>query len=436
MNQLKYFIKTYGCQMNVHDSERMAGILESMGYSPCDLEEEADIILLNTCSVREKADHKLFTKLGRIALLKKEKEDLVVGVCGCIAQKEAEEIFKKVPFVNLVVGPRAVSQLHRLLDDFHETGERQICIDLPKDFEKDQAFVRSSSHQGFVTAMEGCNKFCTYCIVPYTRGREISRPAEMILNEVKNLAAEGYREIHLLGQNVNAYHDKISDIEFSELLERVSDIEGIKRIRFITSHPRHLTEDIVKVMAERDNICNAIHLPPQSGSSQVLQAMNRRYSREEYLGKIDLLKSYMPDIALSGDIIVGFPGETAEDFAETMSLLEQVRFASLFSFVYSVRPGTKAEKMEDNVSLQEKLDRLHQLQELQSRIQYKKHQEMIGTIQNVLFDGKSAKRDGQLIGRTEGNLVVNIIADESLIGEIRQVEIVDAGPHHLRAEIK
>ena len=436
MNQLKYFIKTYGCQMNVHDSERMAGILESMGYCVTENEEEADIILINTCSVREKADNKLFTKLGRLVKLKEAKEDLVIGVCGCIAQKEAENIFKRAPHVSLVMGPRAVFQLHRLLDDYHETGEKQICIDLPQDFEKDQAFIRNSSIQGFVTAMEGCNKFCTYCIVPYTRGREISRPAEMILNEVKELAFNSYKEIHLLGQNVNAYHDKLSDIEFSELLERVSDVEGIKRVRFITSHPRHLTEDIVKVMAERGNICNAIHLPPQSGSTAVLKAMNRRYTRQEYLGKIEMLKNYMPDIALSGDVIVGFPGETEEDFLETMSLLEEVRYASLFSFVYSVRPGTKAEKMEDNVSLKEKLDRLHRLQELQSRIQLEKHQEMIGTMQKVLFDGKSAKKENQLVGRTEGNLVVNMEGDDKLIGEIRLVEIVDAGPHHLRAEIK
>lgn len=428
----RYFIKTYGCQMNVHDSERMAGLLESMGYEQAGDELQANLILINTCSVREKADQKLFTKLGRMGKLKERNQDLVLGVCGCIAQRDAEQIFKRTPFVDLVLGPRAVARLPRMIEDYMETGEQQICTDLPNEFDRHTAFVRKSSVLGYVTVMEGCNKFCSFCIVPYTRGREISKPIDFIIEEVQTLADSGYKEVHLLGQNVNAYFDKDTRVNFAELLRRVSDIEGIERIRFVTSHPNHLSEEIIGVMAERENICKAIHLPPQSGSDKILKLMKRRYTLAEYLDTVDLLKRHMKNISLSGDIIVGFPGETEDDFRQTLDLLEEVEFASLFSFVFSSRPGTKAEQLADDVPPATKLERLHRLQELQSSIQFRHHKEMIGTEQLVLLDGVNPKKEGQLIGRTEGNLVVNVEAPDEYVGHLLKVSITDAGPHSLQ----
>lgn len=434
MNAPKYFIQTYGCQMNVHDSERMAGMLESMGYLPVQSEEDANFILLNTCSIREKADHKLFTKLGRLSELKNGSGELVIAVAGCIAQRAAKEILQRAPFVDLVLGPRAVPQLPRMIEDYFDSGEKQICTDLPKDFDQPRAFVRTSSVVGYVTVMEGCNKYCSYCIVPFTRGHEVSKPVDMVLQEVQDLADNGYKEIHLLGQNVNAYDYKPAGVDFAQLLHLVADVDGIERIRFITSHPNHLKEGIARAMAERDNICKAVHLPPQSGNTRILKEMRRRYTREEYLDTVHMLRDYMPDIALSGDFIVGFPGETDEEFEDTMSLLEEVRFASLFSFLFSPRPGTKAENFPDDVPYRVKQNRLHRLQELQSSIQLEIHKQLVGTEQKVLFDGKSAKYDGQITGRTEGFQVVNVEAPEGCIGRILPVKITYAGPHSLKAE--
>lgn len=434
MDTLKYFIKTYGCQMNVHDSERMAGQLEGMGYQATADEANADIILLNTCSVREKADQKLFTKLGRLQQLKSQKPDLILGVCGCIAQREAEGIFSRAPFVDLVLGPRAVPLLSRMIADHLDSGSQQICTEMPKEFDRDLAFVRQSSVVGYVTIMEGCNKFCSFCIVPYTRGREVSRPVDLVLAEVRDLVAQGYREVHLLGQNVNAYHDRDADITFAQLLDQVARIEGVLRIRFVTSHPNHLGEDIAQVMAAHAAICKSVHLPPQSGSDRILALMRRRYSRSEYLGTVTMLKKYMKSIALSGDVIVGFPGETEDDFKETLSLIDEVGYASLYSFVFSPRPGTKAEELPDDIAPEVKLERLHRLQERQSAIQYQVHRRMVGTEQMVLFDGRNPKREGQLVGRTEGNLVVNMEAPDGCIGRLLPVRIIDAGPHSLTAE--
>jgi len=427
-----FYIKTYGCQMNVHDSERMSGMLTAMGYQQTDDDTEAAIILFNTCSIREKADQKLFSDLGRVAKIKNNNEDLIIGVCGCIAQRMAEDLFKRSPEVDLVLGPRAVPRLPRMIQDHLDTGEQQICTEMPKDFDDNRVYKRLSSVIGYVTVMEGCNKYCTYCIVPFTRGHEVSKPLHMIQEEVSQLVDQGYCEIQLLGQNVNAYKDKASGTSFADLLAHVSDIPGVERIRFVTSHPNHLTEDIVQVMAERENICKSLHLPPQSGSTEVLAAMKRRYSREEFIETVDMLRRYMPDIALSGDIIVGFPGETESDFAMTMSLLEEVQFTSLFSFIFSPRPGTKAEHMEDTVPYDVKLARLQRLQQYQSDVQFKFHRRLVGTTQKVLFDGHSAKNEGQVTGRTEGNHVVNVEGEAGIIGRILPVDITYAGPHSLR----
>lgn len=430
-----YYIKTFGCQMNVHDSERMAGILNSMGYHQAADETEASIILFNTCSIREKAEQKLFSDLGRTIRLKNRNPDVIIGVCGCIAQRLAEELFAKIREVDIVLGPRAVPRLGELIKEHLVTGEKQICTEMPKSFDEQRAYARNSSVVGYLTIMEGCNKYCSYCIVPFTRGHEVSKPVDMVLAEVRDMVAEGIQEVQLLGQNVNAYNDKESGTTFSGLLERVSEIPGVARIRFVTSHPNHLTEDIVKVMADRDSICNAIHLPPQSGSTSILKAMRRRYSREEFMQTIDLLRSYMPEIAISGDIIVGFPGETEEDFEQTMSMLAEVEFASLFSFVFSPRPGTKAADMKDDVPYAVKLARLQRLQEFQGAVQLSHHRRLAGQTLDVLFDGRSAKVEGQLTGRTEGNHVVNAIAPEGCVGRIMPVQIVSAGPHSLIGEL-
>jgi tRNA-2-methylthio-N6-dimethylallyladenosine synthase len=384
--------------------------------------------------VREKADQKLFTKLGRLAELKERRPEIIVGVCGCIAQREAEGIFARARHVDLVLGPRAVPRLARMIGDHLETGAQQICTEMPKEFDRTLAFVRHSGVVGYVTIMEGCNKFCSFCIVPYTRGREVSKPVGLVLEEVRGLAQQGFPEVQLLGQNVNAYHDREAGVSFADLLERVAAIEGIERVRFVTSHPNHLGEDIARVMAERDNICKSVHLPPQSGSDRILGAMRRRYSRAEYMGTVNMLKKHMKSIALSGDVIVGFPGETEDDFKETLSMIEEVGYASLFSFVFSPRPGTRAEEMADDVPAEVKLERLHRLQARQSAIQYEVHRRMVGTEQKVLFDGRNPKREGQLVGRTEGNLVVNIEAPDGCIGRLLPVQIIDAGPHSLTAE--
>jgi tRNA-2-methylthio-N6-dimethylallyladenosine synthase len=435
MTTRRYFIKTYGCQMNVHDSERMAGMLEAEGYLPAESVDDADLVLLNTCSVRDKADHKLFTMLGTLKDFKEGKENPILAVAGCIAQRASEEIMARAPHVDAIIGPGSIPEFKEMISEFGQTGKRQVRIETVTEFDGYDAVVRSSPTVAFVTIMEGCNKFCSYCVVPYTRGREMSKPSGQILSEVNKAVASGYTEIQLLGQNVNAYQDKAAAMTFVDLLAKVSDIGGIERIRFITSHPRHLDEGIVKMMSERANICNAIHLPPQSGSSVVLKRMNRRYGAEDYLEKIALLRRYMPEIAISADIIVGFSGETEEDFQMTMDMLRQVHFAFLFSFAYSPRPGTKAFDFEDDVSKEIKLDRLHRLQELQAQIQKEDNQKLVGKTIPVLFDGGISRKRAELVGRSEGNFVVNVDAPKSYIGKIVNVKVTAASQYSFKGEL-
>lgn len=435
MSVFRYYIHTFGCQMNVHDSEEMAGLMESIGLLPAKSEEEADIILLNTCSVRDKADQKLFTKLGRVGKLKETKPDLLISVCGCIAQRDGEALLKRAPFVDLVLGTRSIARLPVLIQEVRETGVGKCCISMDGGFAEFEIFRRSSKAIAYVTIMEGCNNFCSYCIVPFVRGREISRSAVSIIDEVEKLAGAGYLEVHLLGQNVNSYYDSGKDFTFSRLLRSVARVSGIERIRFITSHPKDFSEEIVAAMAEEGNICNAIHLPPQSGSNKVLEAMNRKYSREQYLEKIQILKRYLKSVALSGDFIVGFPGETDSDFEQTLSLVEEVEFAQLFTFIYSPRPGTKAADLDDDIPREKKVERLIRLQELQNSIQLRKNSEKIGSEEIVLIDGFAAKGGGQKSARTEGNVVVNMEAPDELIGKIVPVVITGAGVHSLRGDL-
>ena len=433
----RYHIHTFGCQMNVHDSEQLAGELETIGFLPAESEEDADITLLNTCSVRDKADHKLFTKLGRVALIKRSKPELIIGVCGCIAQRDGEAIFKRAPFVNLVLGTRAVERLPILLNELKQVrgqrreGGRVSFLGQADEIEEGSVFVRGSSVIAYVTITEGCNNFCSYCIVPFVRGREVSRPAAKIVAEVRRLSERGYMEIHLLGQNVNSYSDDASGTDFASLLDSVAGVEGIDRIRFITSHPKDFSEAIAEVMARHDNICNAIHLPPQSGSDKILKMMKRHYTRSQYLEKILYLKRYLNNVRLSGDMIVGFPGESEKDFTASLDLVSTVRFSQLFTFIYSPRPGTAAAQLPDDVAREAKVSRLQRLQRLQGEIQLQEHRGMVGRIVQVLIDGDSARGGGQLCGRTEGNIVVNVDGPPELIGKMVPVEITDAGVHSL-----
>ena len=429
--------------MNVHDSEHLAGLLESLGYLPASEEAEADIILLNTCSVREKAEQKLYSRLGRVGELKLAKPGLVVCVCGCTAQREGKAIFRRAPFVDVVLGTRAVARLPVVLRELLERREsgrsagecRRDCIELSTEIGEGAVYVRSSAAAAYVTIMEGCDNYCSYCIVPFVRGREVSRSSVRILDEVRGLAAQGYREIHLLGQNVNSYFDTAAEVSFAELLGRVSGVGGIRRIRFITSHPKDFTEEIVAAMAACDNICNAIHLPPQSGSDRILKAMNRGYTRKRYLEAIDILKHNLKSVCVSGDVIAGFPGENDSDFKQTLDLIRAVGFSQLFTFIYSPRPGTAAECLVDDVPREVKIDRLRRLQELQNSIQLERHRKMIGSEEEVLIEGESARGAGQATGRTEGNTIVNIEACAEPAGSIVRVSITDAGVHSLKGRI-
>jgi tRNA-2-methylthio-N6-dimethylallyladenosine synthase len=434
----RYYIHTFGCQMNVHDSEQLAGVLESLGYRRARDEREADIILLNTCSVREKADQKLFTKLGRVGALKRSLPELIVVVCGCIAQRDGERLFERAPFLDIVLGTRAISRLPILLQELRQRREAGgggvSFVEIADGLGDPTVFVRGSRVVSYVTIMQGCDNFCSYCIVPYVRGREASRPADDIVEEVGRLAQDGFVEVQLLGQNVNSYLDPVSGTDFYGLLERVAGVDGISRIRFITSHPKDFNETIAQVMAEHENICNAIHLPPQSGSDSVLERMNRGYSREEYLNKVQVLKNYINNVSVSGDFIAGFPGESECDFKETLGLIEQVGFSQLFTFVYSPRPGTAAAKLADDVPREVKVERLQRMQSLQEKIQSESHRGMIGTVEEVLVEGESARGGRQLCGRTDGNLVVNFEGSKELIGRLVPIKITSTGTYSLTGE--
>ncbi len=410
--------------MNVHDSEKIAGVLKNEGFREGEI-EEADVILLNTCSVRKKAGHKIFARLGRLKPLKEENPDLLIGVCGCVAQHLGEKIFQKAPYVDIVMGPRGMDNLPELIEQ-NWRGEDK-AIDL-KEYEDCMEYdfnetVRDSSNRAFVTIMEGCDNYCSYCIVPYTRGGEVSRDYGEILDEVENLAEDGFPEIHLLGQNVNSY--EWEGKTFSELLKDVSAVDKIKRIRFITSHPAFFDDSIIEIMAEADNICNTLHLPAQSGSTRVLKKMNRKYTRSDYLETVEKLRRAVPDISLSTDMIVGFPGEREEDFRESLTLLEEVGYDWMFSFKYSPRSKTRAAGMEPKIEEKVKARRLDELQELQKEIQRERFEDRIGNTEEILVEGKS-KRGDTLCGRNEANIVVNFPGESSLRGTFVDVEITEA----------
>ncbi len=424
-----YFLKTYGCQMNEHDSENIMGILEEMGFRFVDSMEDADLILLNTCSIRENAHNKAFGFLGRIKHLKETKKDLMVGLCGCMAQEEvvANTIKEKYPWLTFVIGTHNFYQLPEVLEEALKTKTLQIEVySREQDLIEKMPSNRKSKYKAYVNIIYGCDKFCTYCIVPYTRGRQRSRKKEDILKEIESLVKEGYQEVTLLGQNVNAYgKDLYDNYSLAELLTDVSKTK-IKRIRFMTSHPWDFTNEMIDVIAKYDNIMPSIHLPVQSGSNRILKLMGRRYTKEEYLTLFHKMKEKIKNCAISTDIIVGFPGETEEDFEETLDLVKTCKYDNAFTFLYSPRVGTPAAKLEDNVSKEEKEARLYRLNDLVNTYFLENNKKLVGKTIPVLVEGKSLKKKGEYFGYSDTQKLVNFTSDKDYEGEIVPVLITDA----------
>ena len=422
-------VETYGCQQNVNDSQRIEGMLMEMGFSLTNEREKADVIIFNTCAIRENAHERVYGNLGALKHLKAKKPSLIIGICGCMVQQEhiAKRVKSKFRHVDLIFGTHVLWRLPELLSDVMEyrerltdiSGEGVIAEGLPVNYD--------GGAKAFVSVMYGCNNFCSYCIVPYVRGRERSRREEDILDEIRALAQSGVREVMLLGQNVNSYGKDFGETDaFAKLLQKVCKIDGIERIRFMSSHPKDISPRLLHTMAAEDKICNQLHLPLQSGSDKVLSDMNRHYDRERYLEIVKLAKELMPDIALTTDIIVGFPTETEQDFEDTLSILREVEYDSLFSFIYSKRDGTKAAQWE-NVSSKEEIDaRFKRLLDVQNNISYKRNLRHEGNVERVLVESVSKTDDGMLTGRNYANKVVNFKGDESLIGKFTDVKITKA----------
>jgi tRNA-2-methylthio-N6-dimethylallyladenosine synthase len=435
----KYFIETYGCQMNYHDSEQMSGLLEAAGYDRTDDDRDADVVVINTCSVREHAEDKLYTRLGELRVLGQETgRDPVVAVTGCVAQQEGESLIRRSPLVDVIVGTRRVRMLPTLVEQAAHTRVRQVDLGAHDNVAFPFGLTRRDDPvRAWVTIIEGCNEYCSFCVVPYTRGHERMRAKSEILAEVREAAARGLREVQLLGQIVNHYQaPDDSACDFAALLAAVHEVEGIARIRFASPHPRHVTPELIAAIRDLPKVCKHLHLPVQSGSTRLLKAMRRRYTRDSYLELVDRLRLEIPGIALSTDMIVGFPGESAEDFDDTLSLTARVRFHSMFSFKYSERPNTLAAKRyPDDVREEEKTRRIVELQRLQRDVQQSLHDSLIGETVDVLVDAGSRRRDTEVSGRTTGNTVVNLPGNMSLVGRLVPVTIRRAGPNSLWGEL-
>ncbi len=431
------YLETFGCQMNVSDSEKIVSLLAELGYRPVAEPALADLILLNTCSVRAKAESKVYDYLGRYRLRKLKNSRLIIGVGGCVAQQEGERLLKKVPYLDLVFGTHSLHLLPELVRAA-ERGERRSATDFVDTETRLNLFPEaddSGKLSRFVTIMQGCDNFCSYCIVPFVRGREISRRSAEILGEIREMARHGAREVTLLGQNVNSYGLKSpGELHFSELIREVAAIDPIQRIRFTTSHPRDISSELMDCFAEIPKLCGHLHLPAQSGSDDILSRMNRGYSRADYLTTVAALRKARPELAVTGDIIVGFPGESEADFQATLSLLEEVRYADLFSFVYSERPETAAAGFPGQLSRAVKQERLDRLQRRQREITAELCDAMVGTQQQLLMEGRSRRGD-QLTGRTDSNRIVNVAADPSLIGRMVTVRIIRSNPNSLLGEL-
>jgi tRNA-2-methylthio-N6-dimethylallyladenosine synthase len=426
----KIFIETYGCQMNALDSDLILSRMQAQGYSPTETREEADVILFNTCSVREHAEERALSNAGMVQRLKKQRPDLVVGIVGCMAQNKQDRLFKNLPHVQLIVGPRHMGAIPRLVEEIRSSGQRRIAVE---DFDDefidgaDAVQSRSSRAQAYVKAMEGCDLSCTFCIVPTTRGSEVSRPPERIVEEVRRLAAEGTVEVTLLGQTVNSYGKGLKPYcDLGGLLRRVSEVDGIRRIRFITSHPSFVRPSLVEAMRDLPKVCKYLHIPVQSGSDRVLKAMRRGYTVDRYLEICDTLRSQVAGIELASDWIVGFPGETAEDFDRTVALMERVRFQNSFIFKYSPRPGTDAASLADDVPEEEKKRRNQVLLDTQERISIDLNRRRIGQKLEILVEGPSKRDPRRQTGRTDNHQIVNFEAGRDLAGQFATVEIKGA----------
>ena len=437
----KVFIKTFGCQMNEYDSDKMLDVLsDSEGMVKTDRPEDADVILFNTCSVREKAQEKVFHDLGRVRPLKALNPDLVIGVGGCVASQEGGEIVKRAPYVDVVFGPQTLHRLPTLIAQRRNTGKAAVDISFPE-IEKFDAMPPACTEgaSAFVSIMEGCSKYCSFCIVPYTRGEEVSRPFADILTEIAELTAQGVKEVTLLGQNVNAYRGVMDDngtiADLGDLIETIAEMPEIERIRYTTSHPREMTQKLIDMYARVPKLVSHLHLPVQAGSDRVLMAMKRGYTVLEYKSVIRKLRAARPDLSLSSDFIVGFPGETADDFEKTMTLIDEIGFDNSFSFVYSSRPGTPAAELNDDTPHELKIERLMRLQ---ARIEEQAQaisQRMVGSVQRVLVENLSRKDANELAGRTDNNRIVNFVGQPRLIHQFVDVRITSALPHSLRGEI-
>ncbi|MDG1339642.1 MAG: tRNA (N6-isopentenyl adenosine(37)-C2)-methylthiotransferase MiaB [Paracoccaceae bacterium] len=429
----KLFIKTYGCQMNVYDSERMAEALGGQGYVETKTPDDADMILLNTCHIREKAAEKIYSELGRYRGFKDAKPDLKIGVAGCVAQAEGEEIMRRQPMVDLVVGPQSYHRLPEM-EDAVSRGEKALDTDFPEEDKFEHLKSRPKAARGataFLTVQEGCDKFCAFCVVPYTRGAELSRPADRIIREAQDLVERGVREITLLGQNVNAYHGHEGGL--AGLIWDLDKVDGLKRIRFTTSHPNDMDQALIDAHGTCDKLMPYLHLPVQSGSDRILKAMNRKHTREEYFALIERIRVARPDLLLSGDFIVGFPGETDQDFEDTMDLVRRVNFGQAYSFKYSTRPGTPAAEkpqMDDGLAT----ERLHRLQELLKEQQVAAQEGMVGRDVRVLFE-KKGREAGQLIGKSEYLHAVHAEADDAMIGTVQKVHVIEARTNSLHARL-
>lgn len=434
----KYFVKTYGCQMNEHDTENIKAILEDMSFTEVDNMEDADLILLNTCAIRENAHNKVFGMVGRIKHLKGSKPDLVAGICGCMAQEEhvVKEILEKYKWLDIVFGTHNIHNLPNILYEAISKKDLEVdVLSIEGDVVENIPVKRDSKYKAWVNIMYGCDKFCTYCIVPYTRGKQRSREPEYIINEVKKLVEDGYQEVTLLGQNVNAYGKDLNiDYGMSNLLEDVAKT-GINRVRFVTSHPWDFTDEMIDIIAKYDNIMPYIHLPLQSGSSSILKKMGRRYTKEEYLTLYKKIREKLPYSSITTDIIVGFPNETDEDFNETLEVVNECKFDSAFTFIFSPRIGTPAAKMEDSISLEVKEKRLQELNELINKYSKEANDKYLGKIVPVLIEDFSEKDDSMLMGYTDTMKLVNVKGDSSLIGKIVNVKITDVKTWSMDAEV-
>lgn len=425
---MQYLIKTYGCQMNIHESEKIAGILEKLGYSETQEEKQADVIVFNTCCIRETAEAKINGHIGEIKKYKERNSDLIVAVCGCMSQQKgvAENLKKRFPFIDIILGTANLNLLEEQILKVRNSRRHQTLIDVNEfGIDENIPVYRTSGTNAWVNIIYGCNNFCTYCIVPYVRGRERSRQAETIINEVKQLVAEGYKEITLLGQNVNSYGKDLEDgSSFAKLLDELGKIEGNYKLRFMTSHPRDFTDDVIDAIARNPKVCHTIHLPIQSGSDHMLKVMNRHYDKAHYLNLVKKIREKIPDVGLTTDIMVGFAGETEEDFLETLELVKQVRFSGIFTFIYSRRKGTPGYDMPNQVPQAVKKDRIKRLIATQNVIVKEISKEHEGKVFEIIVEGKNSKyADGTYCGRTDDGRLVNFKSDVDLTGEIVKVKI-------------